>query len=227
MGEFMKLTKKIIAITLIFTVLILSSCTPQKNDENADGVQLPLYIMNNIVIENIYSYSGKFPEDGSFEHKENVMALKVKNESNKDLQFLRIHVTTDLKEMLFEISTLPVNMSVNVFEKTAQSLSENEKILEIKGDARADFETPIGLMRETFDLDVHDKIINITNISKTDVDTDVYLYYKKKDKDGSYFGGITFRSKAEGLKASELKQLPASHFDLFDSEVVFIDYGNQ
>lgn len=31
---------------------------------------------------------------------------------------------------------------------------------------------------------------------------------------------------ADGLKAGELKQLPASHFDLSDSEVIFIDYAD-
>lgn len=224
--NFMKLIRIISAFVLISVILLFSSCTPAEKEETVTGVQFPVTVMNDIVIEDMYSYSGEFPEDGSFAEKENVVALKVRNESEKPLQFLRIYVTTDLKEMVFEISTLPSGMAVIVFEKSGQSLGKNEKITDIKGYARADFENQIGLMRETFEIDVHDKIINIKNISGADIDSDIYLYYKKKDKDGNYFGGITFRTKADGLKAGELKQLPASHFDLSDSEVIFIDYAD-
>ena len=118
-------------------------------------------------------------------------------------------------------------MTVNVFEKSGQTLSKDEKILDISGENRVNFEKPIGLQRETFELDVHDKVINVRNISKNDIESDIYLYYKKKDIDGSYFGGITFRSKIGGLKAGELKQIPASHFALTDSEVIYLDYAGE
>ena len=42
---------------------------------------------------------------------------------------------------------------------------------------------------------------------------------------GSNFGGITFRSKADGLQPGEIKQLPASHYQKADSEVLFVDYA--
>ncbi len=229
----MKIFKKSLALLLILLTFFLSSCkgeeatevTTAKEVESFHGVVFPLAVYSDIVVEEASLRTAEFPEDGSFEKKENVLVLKVKNESVEHLQMLRLKVTTDKKEMFFDVTTLPVNMSVNVFEKNGQTLSEDEKIISITGEIRADFQKPIGLQRETFSLDVHDRVINVKNISKTDIDTVIYLYYKKKDSDGSYLGGITFRSKIEGLKAGELKQIPASHFMLADSEVIFLDYA--
>lgn len=212
---------------LASAMILLSACNQTKEVESFHGVVFPVSLYSDVFVENGFVSTVDYPEDGSFEKKENVFALNIKNESDKAIQFLRIKVKTDLKEMFFEITTLPVNMSVNVFEKSGQTLEEGEKILEISGENRVDFEKSIGLMRETFELDVHDKIINVRNISKNDIDSDIYLYYKKKDKDGSFFGGITFRSKIDGLKSGELKQIPASHFALTDSEVIYLDYAGE
>lgn len=223
----MKLFKKFSAFILAFAMVFLSACRSTKEAETFHGVLFPVSVYGDVVVEEASIRTADFPEDGSFVEKKDVLTLKVKNESDKAIQFLRIKVTTDQKEMLFEITTLPVNMEVNVFEKSGQTLSKDEKILEISGENRVDFEKPISLMRETFELDVHDKVINVRNISKNDIGSDIYLYYKKKDKDGNYFGGITFRSKVEGLKAGELKQISASHFALTDSEVIFLDYAGE
>ena len=219
--------KKVLALVLASAVLLLSACTKVEEAESFHGVIFPVSVYSDVFVEKAYLTTVDFPEDASFEEKQDVLALTVKNESNKTIQLLRIKVTTDQKEMIFEITTLPVNMSVNVFEKSGQTLAEDEEIISISGENRVDFEKSVGLERETFELDVHDKIINVRNITKEDINTDIYLYYKKKDADGNYFGGITFRAKIDGLKAGELKQVSVSHFALSDSEVIFLDYADK
>ena len=219
--------KKVLALVLASAVLLLSACTKVEEAESFHGVIFPVSVYSDVFVEKAYLTTVDFPEDASFEEKQDVLALTVKNESNKTIQLLRIKVTTDQKEMIFEITTLPVNMPVNVFEKSGQTLAENEEIISISGENRVDFEKSVGLERETFELDVHDKIINVRNITKEDINTDIYLYYKKKDADGNYFGGITFRAKIDGLKAGELKQVSVSHFALSDSEVIFLDYADK
>ena len=219
--------KKVLALVLASAVLLLSACTKVEEAESFHGVIFPVSVYSDVFVEKAYLTTVDFPEDASFEEKQDVLALTVKNESNKTIQLLRIKVTTDQKEMIFEITTLPVNMPVNVFEKSGQTLAENEEIISISGENRVDFEKSVGLERETFELDVHDKIINVRNITKEDINTDIYLYYKKKYADGNYFGGITFRAKIDGLKAGELKQVSVSHFALSDSEVIFLDYADK
>lgn len=208
-------------------MVALTGCNRAENDNIFHGQYFPVSVYSDIVIEEGFLYSGSFPEDGSFEEKENVFALKVRNNSEKDLQLLRIIVTTDEKEMLFEITTLRANMGVIVFEKNASTLSEDEEIISISGENRVDFEEPVSLERETFEITAPDKVFNIKNISDKEIDSDIYVYYKKKDTDGYYFGGITFRSKADGLAAGELKQVPAAHFSAADSEVVFVAYAEE
>ncbi|MBO5858874.1 MAG: hypothetical protein J6R20_03785 [Clostridia bacterium] len=221
----MKKLRIISALMVVLLTFLFSGCNNVKEAESFHGVIAPVMVYSDVVIEELSLRSGSFPEDGSFEDKKDVLTLTVRNESDKVLQYLKIKVTTDKKEMFFEITTLTVNMAVNVFEKSGQTLEKDETILEITGENRVDFENAIGLKRQTFELDVHDKVINVRNISKNDIDTDIYLYYKKKDKDGNYFGGITFRTKIDGLKSGELKQVAASHFALTDSEVIFLDYA--
>ena len=223
----MKQLKKFLALMLAFAMLVLSACSRAKEAESFHGVIFPVAVYSDVYVEEGFIRTVSFPEDGSFEEKQDVFGLKVTNDSDKVIQLLRIKVTTDKKEMIFEVTTLPVNMSVNVFEKSGQTISEGEEIISITGENRVSFEKSIGLERDTFALDVHDKVINVKNITDKDIDSDIYLYYKKKDSDGSYFGGITFRSKIDGLKAGELKQIPASHFMLTDSEVIFLDYAGE
>ena len=68
-------------------------------------------------------------------------------------------------------------------------------------------------------------MFNIKNISSEDISTDVYVYFKKTDENGDYFGGITFRSNAGSLKAGEFKQISAPHFIKENSEVLLVDYA--
>lgn len=201
----------------------MSGCS--KNDTvDFHGVVFPVTVDNGIIIEDCFLYSGDFPEDGSFAKKNDVLALKVKNTSDSAIQLIRIKAETDEKDMLFEITTLPAGATVTVLEKNAQSVSAKEKINSFTAENRVDFEKPLTINEDIFTLTEHDSIFNIRNISNTDIASDIYVYYKKMDAEGNYFGGITFRTKAQGLESGELKQIPASHFNPQDSEVLFIDF---
>ena len=225
--------RKFIAVFLCFGIVMLCSCN-NKNDISDDdktktayGFEFPTELDFGVTVEDCYLYSGEYVEDGSFESCENVVAIKVKNVSGSDIQLLRIKATTDSKELFFEISTLSSDNTVVVLEKSKQSLSENEKILSFQRDSRVDFEENISLCEDVFVVQGNLSTINIQNISDTDIESDFYVYYKKKDADGNYFGGVTFRTKVEGgLKATQIKQMSAVNFDPSDSEVLFIDYAN-
>ncbi len=225
-GDFMKHFKRVITLILALSALILPSCS-KDNVETFHGIIFPISLYEDIIIEEGFLYTGAFPEDGSFDEKKDVFALKISNNSSKDIRLLRIYVTTSQKEMLFEITTLPAKSKLTVLEKNAQTLSSNEKIADFHAENRVDFENPVSLMKNTFELMTPNSVFNIKNISDKDIPSDIYVYYKKIDENGHYFGGITFRSKTVGLKSGELKQIPASHFSGSDSEVVFIDYAGE
>lgn len=223
--------KRILSVLLVMTFVFLSGCAGifQKDDASDlfHEAELPVSLSNELVITEAFLYSGEFPEDASFRKEKDVFALKVVNRSSKDLQLVRIYVTTDKKECLFEITTLPSKKAVTVLEKNAQTLSYGEKILEIKEENKVFFEQKLSLESNKFQVTPLDRVFNIKNISNEDFSSDVYVYFKKTDADGNYFGGITFRSNAGKLKKDEFRQIPASHFNKENSEVLFVGYAMQ
>ncbi len=227
--------KRIISVLLVVTFTFLSGCAStlpkdelSVTEKNAfHTLELPAILSEDLEITEAFLYSGEFPEDGSFRKENDVFALKVVNNSSKDLQLVRIYVTTDKKECLFEITTVPSNETVTVLEKNAQSLSDGEKILQIKEENKIFFEQKLSLNSEKLQITELDRVFNIKNISDEDFSSDVYIYFKKTDANGDCFGGITFRSNAGKLKKGEFKQVPAPHFSKISSKVKFVGYARQ
>jgi hypothetical protein len=213
-------------------ILFVGGCGNNTNNVESEvdsivfrGKEFPMMLSQDIEISKAFLYNGEFPEDGSFKVENEVFALKVVNKSEKDIQLVRICVVTEQKEYLFEITTLPAKKAVTVFAKNAQSISEEEKILEIREENKVFFENNISLLTDEFQITPFDKVLNIKNITDENISSDVYVYFKKVDDNGDYYGGITFRSNAGQIKAGEFKQIPASHFSIENSEVLFVDYA--
>ncbi len=231
----MKGLKRFLSIFLASILILFTGCekkTDVKGDEESakktfHGIELPFTISNDLEIIDAFLFNEEFPEDGSFNTKDDVFALKVTNTSDKYLRLVRIYVTTEKNEYLFEITTLPSGKTVTVCEKNARTISQEEKIVGIREENKVFFEREVSLNSDKFNITPLDSVINIENISKDDMTYDVYVYYKQKDADGTYLGGITFRSNAGKLKAGEFKQLSATHFSKENSEVMFVDYGVQ
>lgn len=228
----MKNFKRIFALLLCLCIVMLSACQDSNKPDSQPKVTLYGYqfpaVLDDITIEKCSLYSGEYIEDASFENCENVAALTVKNNSEKDIQLLRIKLQTQSKDMLFEVTTLTAGSTATVLEKTKQTLTEEDKIYSLTIENRADFSENVSLKDKDIFIQGNLKTINIKNISNKDIENDIYIYYKKKDENGNFLGGLTFRTKAEGgIKAGEIKQLPADSFDPADSVVVFVDYVQQ
>jgi hypothetical protein len=234
----MNLFKNVVVLFLILAIITFFGCNEKENGgqtasntssaiEDNDSfceLNLPVQLEEGISITDAYVYTGAFPEDGSFDQKENVFALKVKNYSVKDLQLIRIEIKSDVKDYYFEITTLPSGESITVLEKSGATIAQTEKIQSVKAKNIAFFNKEMSLHSAIFQLTPLDKVMNIMNISDKDISSDVYVYYKKVDQNGNLFGGITFRSNAGPLKSGEMKQIPTSAFSRSDSKAVFITY---
>jgi hypothetical protein len=222
----MKNLKKVLPILLVLILIFVGGCAENDGETNGfHGQEFPMILSEDIEITQAFLYSGEFPENGSFYAKNDVFALKVVNNSSKDIQLVRIYVVTDLNEYFFEVTTLPSKKAVTVLEKNAQSISKNEKIVEIREENKIFFENGLSLSEDEFEITQLNGMFNIKNISSEDISTDVYVYFKKTDENGDYFGGITFRSNAGSLKAGEFKQISAPHFIKENSEVLLVDYA--
>lgn len=232
----MKWIKRILPLFIMVLLILFSGCesdTDVKSEEETTQKtfherQLPVVLGNELEIVDAFLLNDSFPEDGSFSSKDDVFTLMVKNNSQKYLQLVRIYVTTDKNEYLFEITTLPSGKTVKVCEKNAQTITKDEKIIDIREENKVFFEREVSLNSDEFTVTPLDySAIKIENISDQDMTNDVYVYYKRKDGNGDYFGGITFRTNAGKLKAGESKTIPATQFNKENCEVMFVDYGEQ
>lgn len=228
--RFFETMKKYRLFVIILAFLLLSGCTvPDNNPVSEDCFQLknhklPLKLDNIVLIESISLSDCSFPEDGSFENKEDVLTLEIRNIGTEMLKLVRVFITTDKNEYLFEITTLPCEAEMLVFEKNGSRASADEEVLSIRLENTVFFENGASLQDDLFEISEFDKVMNVRNITKDRDFSDVYVYFKKLDADGKYFGGITFRARVSSLKAGELKQISVPDFSTDDSEVVFVEY---
>lgn len=170
------------------------------------------------------SYSGPFYEDGSDDEVSEILAVTVKNDSAKYLEYMEFELIIGGKSCAFSLSTLPPGQSAVVLEKNrceyTAAAAETASV-----SLCAFFETQPDMQENRFAITLADGIINVENITDSDISEDVLVYYKNK-VGGIYYGGITYRVRIEGgVSAGEIRQIPATHFSLNSSEVLFVVCG--
>lgn len=183
------------------------------------------YLGDGLKIINVASYTGAFVEDGSNEIVSGVLMLVVTNTGDDAIQYAEITLPTDAGDAKFTLSTLPVGESVVLLEQNRMAYTGNEDAAKAVSDNVAFFSEPLELCQEQLKLQILNGAINVTNISGEDISGDIVIYYKNAAAD-LYYGGITYRIRIEGgIRAGEIKQLMASHFDQAGSKVMFITLG--
>lgn len=163
-------------------------------------------------ITDVGSYTGIYMEDGSDELVSDVMMIVVQNNGESDLQLGQITVSCGEEQFSFSVTNLSAGSRAVLLEQErrpepdgvpASAVLENPVL----------FEEPMDLCADVIEIGGLDGMLNVRNISETDISGDVYVYYKYAASD-LFYGGITFRVRIEGgLKAGELRQVPAVHFD--------------
>ncbi|MGN0467343.1 MAG: hypothetical protein ACI4GY_01290 [Acutalibacteraceae bacterium] len=233
--------KKILMIVLAVAVLITAVFAAVKlagNEKNKDmsnsidvsavttqsSLSLPYELSNGCEIAEIKSYDGPFVENGSDSEKKNVFAVVVKNTTGKHFQYVTLTLNIGGEDYNFEVTTLFDNSAVTVLEKSGKPFV-NDKIETVNVDKSVEFGFEPTVHPNELEITVMDGLMNVKNISGKDIDGNIYIYYKISDGD-DWFGGITYRASTNsGLKAGELRQIPANHFKKETCKVVFVEYA--
>ena len=188
--------------------------------------QFPYTLANGCEIVELKGLSGAFPEDGTNDIKENTAAIVVRNGTESHFQLMNIVIETDKGNLEFQLTTFFADSWMTVFEKNARTFSRDMKIKSVKLIKSVVFAVPPTVYSDIFEITVHDSVLNIKNISGSDIDGNIFIYYKSIDENSDWYGGITYRTAVSGgLKNGELRQLPASHFTKAGSKVVFVTYA--
>lgn len=189
-------------------------------------VQQPqLDLGNNVKITGFISYTGAFMEDRTDEVVTDVLAIQVTNSGEEYIQTMDITLNSGETQAQFSLSTLFPGETVVVLEKNRMAYSTAPVFEEAETSAVALFDGHPGMCQDKLKIQCLDGVINVTNISGEDITGDILIYYKNY-VDGMYYGGITYRIRMEGgLKAGEIRQGTAAHFNPDNSTVVFVTCG--
>lgn len=176
-----------------------------------------------IELQALSGYQGPYVEDGTDDIVSDVLAITVRNDGDKTVQYAHIILTQGETAYEFDVTTLPVGASAQLLELSRQPMPDNTDGMTAQVTACAVFDTEPTMCEDVFQIETQDTAITITNNSGSDITGQIYVYYKIAYGD-LYMGGITYRVGTAGLKAGESTTCYAGHFSTDYSKLMFVTY---
>lgn len=223
--------KKAFILLLLCAALLLCGCndtddpapSPSPTVESVPVPEENQNVGNGISLLSIDRYAGAFVEDGSDDILSDVMAITVRNDGGKTVQYAHIVVTIDSAAYEFDLSTLPAGAKAQVLEMNRAAMPASVENFDCDVSVCAFFDAEPTMHDELFEIETADTAITVTNISDTDL-SGIYVYYKISYGE-LYMGGITYRVGVESLKAGESYTCYAGHFSAQYSTLMFVSYA--
>lgn len=215
--------KMIYILVAILVVLVVMALVVRHNKTGKNGTGTSsgeISLGEGLKIIQTGEYTGPYWEDGSNEEVSGIQMIVLQNTTDQDLQYAEIIVEHKNKTLEYAVTNLPAGQKALILEKNRKEYTKKditETTLE-----NVVFLEEMPLYEDIFEIQGLDGVINVKNISANDVSNDFHIYYKNIDE-GMYLGGITYRVKIEGgLKAGEIRQLGANHFNADSCEILMI-----
>ena len=222
-----KKNKMILLIAAAAAVLVAVICIllPGNGGGN-DGENLlseKMLLGEGIELQALSGYQGPYVEDGTDDIVSDVLAITVRNDGDKTVQYAHIILTQGETAYEFDVTTLPVGASAQLLELSRQPMPDSTDGMTAQVTACAVFDTEPTMCEDVFQIEMQDTAITITNNSGSDITGQIYVYYKIAYGD-LYMGGITYRVGTAGLKAGESTTCYAGHFSTDYSKLMFATY---
>ena len=222
-----KKNKMILLIAAAAAVLVAVICIflPGNGGGN-DGENLlseKMLLGEGIELQALSGYQGPYVEDGTDDIVSDVLAITVRNDGDKTVQYAHIILTQGETAYEFDVTTLPVGASAQLLELSRQPMPDSTDGMTAQVTACAVFDTEPTMCEDVFQIETQDTAITITNNSGSDITGQIYVYYKIAYGD-LYMGGITYRVGTAGLKAGESATCYAGHFSTDYSKLMFVTY---
>lgn len=194
----------------------------KKSDIKIDRKKLPYKLPNkkSLSVEKIGQYSGQFLESGKDEEVDGTFAVIVKNNSKDMLQYGQLRFKVSGQDATFIVTNLPAGKSALVLEANKKSFSKTNDIsYEGASTSYIDNNT---MNKNKFKVTSNNTKLTLKNLTSKKYST-VYVYYKNVDENGSYLGGITYRTKFENVEANKSITIDTEHYLEGASEIVMVD----
>ena len=213
--------KIIIAVAILAAIAVVGGAALFiiGRNKSAENKAEPLTMLNDDVsVDVLIPYTGKYVEDGSDAETENVAAVRITNNGETNYQYIEFTVTTDKATYSFTASSIHAGTTHTVLEKNKMTMTANEKVAGSELTLNSCYFEEPSLHEDTVGIYESHGVLNIQNKSEKDIKNAV-VYYKQTDENG-FLGGITYRTTLDSIKAGETKQFNSEHFD----KVVNITY---
>ena len=187
---------------------------------------LPMNLGYGVYLEQVNNYTGIYMEDGSDEMVSGVMMVRITNTGEEDIQLMQIEVAYPDANYYFQVTNLPAGGSAVLLELSRQPKPEGEPLSAAASNVVL-FPEHMTVDQSVFEISGAAGMMNVKNISDADIGGTIYVYYKYKTQD-LFYGGITFRVTIQGgLKAGEIRQMMAGHFNPDNCQVVMVEVVQQ
>ena len=184
----------------------------------------PIKVSESITLDKVYTATGYFPEDGTDEAVENVLAVKLTNTSEKTLEYLTFKLNVNGEFYKFAATTVPAGKSVYVFNADRKSAPAEVQYAISEVEYEIYFAEEPTTNPESFLYKIENGTIVVKNISDSDIRSDIVVYYKSTAENG-YLGGITYRFRISGgLAAGKTYNGYAPHAYSHMTEIMFTQY---
>ena len=200
------------------------SVNTDENTVTVGGISLPYNIeKKNMEILSIGQYSGKFLEDGSDKDKENILAIVVKNTSDKVIDYGEITMKISGKSgtLKFKVTNLKPGASALVMESSGEvEFNTHNKYIYIGSNSNT-IKT-ISLKEDQIAITTKGNKITVENLTDKNINK-VYVYYKTVSPGNCYLGGVTYRLKLQNVRSGKSVSAESRHFSNLSSEIIKVE----
>lgn len=222
--------KRILCFGLLLCTFLFFGCGKKPSEKETDATtaanlsEYRFTDINGLDFTAVFSYQGPYVEDGTNEQLENVSAIRVLNNSDRTVRYAEITAFTGMGELHFICTTLLPGRNA-LLQEVSRIPFNGTQTTQVKIDSEVDFDSPLTLYPEVFDINVENGVMTLKNISPVPVSGDIYIYFKRTDRDG-YVGGITYRIGFSDLAAGASVSRSSENLTENDFDILFIGCEN-
>lgn len=222
-----KITALMFVVIVFAAVFCFSAC--KKTEDTTVPEQTSADELSYIAAEQgicvLSAYRIKADTEGtSLSDSDDAAGIIVYNDSSKTLQYAEIVASFqgDITH-IYKITTLPPGESCFVAEENNAPYRElTDGFFGFDFKSIAFFAEEPSIHSDKFQFSGADGILNIKNISDSDITDNIVVYYKDY-ANTQLSSGKTYRVTVEGgLKSGEIKQLAAAHYKQSGSIIMFV-----
>lgn len=187
------------------------------------ALDVPIHLGSSVYLTEILSATGNYPENGEPEQGENLCAVKIRNDSDKTIEYLTVGVSCGDEQYQFAISTLLPGKTVLAYDKEQKKAPVSVDDLTAQAGYLIFFAEEPSVPADKLYIVAENGNIRVTNIADTDISNEFFVYYKNMVND-EYFGGITYRVRVPGgLKAGDTYNGYAANSTVARTRIMFAD----